>query len=197
MFELLYRTKVKLREWAIKHADGPHAKGWLMALSFFEASFFPIPPDIFLAAVITAQEERRWIYYSILTAIASTAGGIFGYFIGVWFFDSLGQILISLYGLEGKVSVVKEFFVDNAFWAVFISGFTPIPYKVFTISAGFFNINFVAFVTASLISRLLRFLPVGYIVNVFGEEIGRFVFKYFNALTVIVAVFIVALIVFI
>jgi len=197
MFEILHKVKVRLREWATRHADGPHAKGWLMVLSFAEASFFPIPPDIFLAAVITAQKDKKWLYYSVITTLASVAGGAFGYFIGIWFFDSIGQFLISFYGLEDSIYKVKDFFVDNAFWAIFISGFSPIPYKVFTISAGFFNINFIIFITASAISRLLRFLPVGYIVNVFGEEIGKFVFRYFNVLTVLIAISIVLLIVFI
>ncbi len=197
MLELLNNIKIKLRDWTVKHANGEHAKFWLAGLSFAEASFFPVPPDVFLAAIIAARRQRKWLYYSIITTIASIAGGVFGYMIGVWFFDSLGNFLISLYGLEKSANMIKELFVGNAFWAVFIAGFTPIPYKVFTISAGFFSINFFVFILASTISRGLRFLSVGYIINVFGEEIGKFVFKYFNILTLFIAVIIVVLVLFI
>ncbi len=179
----------------IKHADGRHAKFWLAGLSFAEASFFPIPPDVFLATIIASKQRQKWLYYSIITTVASVAGGMFGYVIGMWFFGSFGKPLISFYGLEGSVNIVRELFVDNAFWAVFIAGFTPIPYKVFTISAGFFDVNFIIFVIASTLSRALRFLSVGYIVKVFGEDIGKFTFKYFNILTLILSVLVVILIV--
>jgi len=90
---------------------------------------------------------------------------------------------------------VKELFDQNAFWAIFISGFTPIPYKIFTISAGFFSINLITFVIASVISRFLRFFVVGYIMKMFGEEMSKFVFKYFNIITLIFAVGAIALVV--
>jgi membrane protein YqaA with SNARE-associated domain len=195
MLELLYKIKIKLRDWVLVHSNGRHAKLWLAGLSFAEASFFPIPPDVFLVAIISARQNQKWLYYSIITIISSIVGGMFGYLIGVWFFDSIGYALISFYGLEESVKIVKELFLDNAFWAVFIAGFTPIPYKVFTISAGFFGVNFIVFIVASTLSRALRFLSVGYIMKVFGENMGRFVFKYFNMLTFLFAILIVVLII--
>lgn len=179
----------------IKYSGSGHIKAWLSFFSFAESSFFPIPPDFFLIAIIGARQQKRWAYYSFLTALWSVIGGAFGYAIGLLLFDSAGQFLISTYGLEQYILTIKELFDQNAFWAIFISGFTPIPYKIFTISAGFFNINFFTFIIASIISRSMRFFMVGYIMKVFGKEMGDFVFKYFNILTFVLAIGIVVFIV--
>ena len=172
----------------IKHSGSTHAKVWLSFFSFAEASFFPIPPDFLLVAILGSKQQKNWFYYSTLTATWSVLGGALGYAIGFLLFDSLGQWLITTYDLGQYLITVKELFDQNAFWAIFISGFTPIPYKIFTISAGFFGINFLTFIIASAISRFLRFFIVGYIMKVFGEEMSGFAFKYFNILTVIFAV---------
>jgi len=175
--------KLKLRDWTVRHADGPYAKRWLAFFSFAEASFFPIPPDVILVSILTARQSERWKYYAFITTLWSVLGGIFGYAIGLFLYDSVGMFLVQTYHLEQYIDVAREIFRENAFWAVFVAGFTPIPYKVFTISAGFFSINFFVFVVASILSRALRFFSVGYIMKVFGKEIGAFVFKYFNILT--------------
>lgn len=181
------KLKIKLRDWIIKSADSPHAKWWLLFISFAEASFFPIPPDILLIAILGARQEHKWIYYSFITTAGSVLGGAFGFAIGFLLFDSVGQYLISVYNLGHYMDVVQDLFKENAFWAIFIAGFTPIPYKIFTISAGFFGINFITFIIASIVSRPLRFFAVGYIMKVFGDDMSKFAFKYFNILTLLFA----------
>lgn len=189
------KLKIKLRDWMVKNADSPHAKWWLLFISFAEASFFPIPPDFLLIAILGSRQGHKWIYYSFIITVGSVLGGVFGFAIGFLLFDSVGQFLISTYNLGQYMGVVQELFTENAFWAIFIAGFTPIPYKIFTISAGFFGVNFLIFVIAATISRLLRFFAVGYIMKVFGEDMSKFAFKYFNILTLLFAVGIIIFIV--
>mgnify|MGYP000486458227 CR=1 FL=1 len=177
-----------LYDWVLHWAQTPYGPIALFVLSFAEASFFPIPPDFMLVAILGSKQQKKWIYYSALTAGWSVLGGALGYFIGFLLFDSLGQWLINTYNLQDHMVTVKELFDQNAFWAIFISGFTPIPYKIFTISAGFFKINFFTFIFASIISRFLRFFIVGYIMKVFGDSMSKLVFKYFNIITLVFAV---------
>ncbi len=184
----------KFRDFAVKHARGPHGKLWLAAISFAESSFFPIPPDILLMAIVSLRNGLNWFYYSALTTIFSVLGGVFGYLIGYLFYDAFGKTIISYYKLEKEVAYIGKIFSDNAFSAIFLAGFTPIPYKIFTISAGLFGINLLTFVIASIISRGMRFVAVGYISKLFGEKMGSFIFKYFNVLTVILAAIVILLV---
>ncbi len=181
----------KLRDWAIKHAEGPYGKFWLGVVSFTESSFFPIPPDILLMAIVSLRKGLNWFYYSALTTIFSVLGGLFGYLIGYLFYDAFGKTIISYYHLESEISYIGKIFADNAFSAIFLAGFTPIPYKIFTISAGLFSINLLTFIVASIISRGARFVAVGYISKVFGAKMSNFVFKYFNLLTAVLAILVV------
>lgn len=182
-----------LRDWAVKHAEGPYGKFWLGVISFAESSFFPIPPDVLLIAIVSLRKGFNWFYYSAITTVFSVLGGIFGYLIGYLFYDTFGKTIISYYHLESEVSYIGKVFADNAFSAIFLAGFTPIPYKIFTISAGLFGINLLTFVAASIVSRGARFVAVGYISKVFGAKMSDFVFKYFNLLTAVLAVLIILL----
>jgi len=187
----LSNLKTKIRDWAVRYAESKNAKRWLAFFSFAEATFFPVPADVILIAILASGQAHRWAYYSFITFFWSILGGIFGYIIGFFLFDTVGTFLVNTYGLEVYLEQVQEMFNANAFWAIFIGGFTPIPYKIFTLSAGFFGINFLIFIAASVLSRSLRFFAVGYIMKVFGIEIGKFVFKYFNLLTYALAIVIV------
>ncbi len=184
----LHNIKLKLRDWAVKHAESPNAKKWLAFFSFAEASFFPIPPDVLLMAILSARQSTRWKYYAMITTVWSVLGALFGYAVGLFLYNSVGVFLVELYSLEKYIEVVKMFFESNAFVAVFIAGFTPIPYKIVTISAGFFEVSLFIFILASIVSRAMRFFSVAYIMKVFGDDIGAFVFKYFNMLTFLFAV---------
>ena len=193
MFGLLHKVKIKISDWSHNHSHGNRAKVWLAIFSFTEASFFVIPPDVFLLAILI-NNGHRWVYYSTITTIASVLGGMLGYTFGFFFFDFIGEFLINTYHLQSQMAYVSDLFTQNAFWAVFVSAFTPIPYKVFTISAGFFKINVITFFFASLIGRGLRFFAVGYIVKLFGKHMAHYAFKYFNYLTLLILALIIWLI---
>ena len=182
-----------MRDWGVKHAEGPHAKMWLAAVSFAEASFFPIPPDMLLIAILLTK-SKRWFFYATFTTLFSVLGGIFGYFIGVFFFDTVGEFLVSFYHLEHEMFVVSEYFSNNAFVAIFLAAFTPIPFKVFTITAGFCKINLLVLIVASILGRGIRFFVISYMLRKYGKQIGGFVYKYFNIFSLIVAIFIVGII---
>lgn len=185
--------KKKTYIWFDRQAHKPSAKWWLALISFTESSFFPIPPDPFLVATLI-MNRSAWFLYSFLVSSASVLGGVFGYAIGFWFFALFGEKIVDLYSLQDEMKVVSELFADNTFWTIFTAAFTPIPYKLFTLSAGLFKVNFIAFLFASILGRFIRFMSIGYIMKVFGETIGKIVFKYFNLFSffvlVVVAVYI-------
>jgi membrane protein YqaA with SNARE-associated domain len=179
-FRFLDNTKDRIRGWAVRHAEGPHAKFWLSALSFSEASFFPVPPDVLLIAILLANKARQWFYHAFLTAGFSVLGGVLGYGIGFFFFDIFGQQLISFYGLQEQFGHMKSVFDEAAFWTIFAAAFTPIPYKIFTITAGLFSVNFFTFIIASVLGRGIRFFAIGFILKHYGEKIANVLYKYFN-----------------
>lgn len=187
-FKFLDNTKNKIRDWSIRHAEGPNTKLWLAILSFSEASFFPIPPDVLLIAILLANRARQWFLYVLITSVFSILGGILGYFIGMFFFDILGQQVISFYGLESQFAYLKNIFEGAAFWTIFTAAFTPIPYKIFTITAGLFSVNFVVFIAASILGRVIRFFIVGLLLKLYGERISKVLYKYFNIFSMAVLV---------
>lgn len=145
-----------------------HAPRYLMGLSFAESSFFPIPPDVMLAPMALAAPSRAWHFASI-TTIASVVGGLFGYFIGVFAFELVEPLLRDA-GYYAKYLQAREWFSEWGFWAVFLAGFSPIPYKVFTITAGVISMALVPFVLASLIGRGARFFLVAALMAWGGER---------------------------
>jgi len=187
-------TRDQILNWTVRHAKGAHAKFWLVVFSFMEASFFPIPPDILLIAILLTN-SARWFWYCLITTLSSVAGGIFGYLIGCFFFVFIGEPLIAFYNLETSVAQVRVLFDNNAFWAIFLAAFTPIPFKVFTIAAGLFNINFGVFLIASLLGRGMRFFAIGYLLRRFGKKISAFLYKYFNIFSLFFAFLIIVAVV--
>ena len=135
-----------------------HAPGYLAGLSFAESSFFPIPPDVMLAPMTLANPSRAW-YLATLTTIASVLGGVLGYFIGLFAFEMIEPLLQDA-GYYPKYLQAKEWFDNWGFWAIFLAGFSPIPYKVFTITAGVISMALLPFVLASMIGRGARFFLV-------------------------------------
>jgi len=184
ILESFEEYKIKSGKWFKDRAHGAHAKAWLAALSFSEASFFVIPPDILLVAILMVGSSR-WVYYAGLTTIVSILGGAFGYVIGFFFFDTVGVGMIELYNLTEEFLEVQELYSDNAFLVIFAAAFTPIPYKIFVLSAGFLKINFIIFLIASIIGRGLRYFLIAYITKTFGGEMTRLFLRYFNIITVL------------
>ncbi|HXK35043.1 MAG TPA: VTT domain-containing protein [Candidatus Paceibacterota bacterium] len=187
----------RLKEWVIAKAESKTGTFWLILFSFAESSFFPIPPDFLLIAILLAKQERRWFFYSLITTIASVLGGLFGYLIGFAFFEFAGQKLIDLYNLQDKVDYVAGLFQQNAFFTILVAAFTPIPYKVFTISAGLFSISLPIFIIASIIGRGGRFFAVGLALRFWGPQIAHLLYKYFNFFSIIAVIIIGLLIYFV
>ncbi|ORU89688.1 MAG: hypothetical protein A6F71_01635 [Cycloclasticus sp. symbiont of Poecilosclerida sp. M] len=162
MFKRLYQTVL---EWA----EHPKAVKYLFGLSFAEASFFPIPPDVMLAPMCLVQPARS-MRLATVTTVASVAGGVFGYLIGYLAFDFIEPAIQSI-GYTHKFELVKEWFDEWGFWAILIAGFSPVPYKVFTISAGVLNMFLVPFVLASILGRGARFFLVAYLISLGGDDL--------------------------
>jgi membrane protein YqaA with SNARE-associated domain len=169
IFEPLYD---KVIGWA-RH---PHAERYLGALSFAESSFFPIPPDVMLAPMCLADRSRAWRFATV-TTLASLAGGIAGYGIGYFLFEAVEPWIHEM-GYWPQYLRGKEWFDQWGVWAVFIAGFSPIPYKVFTISAGVAVLNFPGFVIASFIGRGARFFLVAGLLVAGGERMEDLVPRY-------------------
>jgi membrane protein YqaA with SNARE-associated domain len=173
--------------WVLSWAFSPYAVPALFALAFAESSFFPIPPDVLLIA-LAISVPRKAFYYALVCAIGSVIGGMVGYLIGYEFMDAIGNRIVQFYGFTDKWALVGHLYNQYAAWAVGIAGFTPIPYKVFTIAGGAFKINFVVFVIASAVSRSARFFIVAALIYKFGPPIRTFIDKYFNTLAIVFAV---------
>ncbi|MEE8481122.1 MAG: YqaA family protein [Desulfobacterales bacterium] len=181
----------RLYDWVLHWAETPYGTWALFLLSFCESSFFPIPPDVLLIALAVAIPKKSF-KYALVCSAGSVLGGCLGYLIGWQFMAGIGEKIIAFYGLTQKIEYIKDLYTNYDAWAIGIAGFTPIPYKVFTISAGAFNINFPVFIIASTISRSARFFLVGSLIYIFGPRIQTFIDKYFNILAVAFMVLLVA-----
>tara|TARA_B100001123_G_C15188339_1_gene978217 strand:+ start:38 stop:643 length:606 start_codon:yes stop_codon:yes gene_type:complete len=165
MFKSLYKKCLDL-------AAHKSSKYYLAIVSFFESSFFPIPPDVMLIPMVISK-KKDFIKIFLITTIFSVMGGILGYLIGAFFFD-FGTNIMSFYGHEDKLSNIKNNLINSdGFYAwlsiLFLAGFTPLPYKVFTIASGLIGFNFFTFILISIISRGLRFFIVSYLSYKFGD----------------------------
>lgn len=163
----------------------------LFFIAFIESSFFPLPPDVFLIAMCVALPAMSFRYAAVCS-IGSVLGGAFGYGLGFWFMDGIGMTIIDWYGLSDKYGMVQQYFKDYDVWIVGTAGFTPIPYKLFTITAGFVHSNFVTFMIVSLLARSARFFLVAGLIWKFGPQIKKFIDKYFNILSIAFVVLLVA-----
>lgn len=180
----------RLYDWVLRLAETPYGTWALFLLAFCESSFFPIPPDVLLIALAVAIPKKS-LKYALICSIGSVLGGCLGYLIGWKFMAGIGDRIVYFYGLAPKIEQIRDLYVQYDAWIIGIAGFTPIPYKAFTISAGIFEINFSVFVIASLVSRSARFFLVGWLIYLFGARIQTFIDKYFNILTVLFMVILV------
>ncbi|ATZ72178.1 hypothetical protein CWC33_00020 [Idiomarina sp. X4] len=152
-------------------SEHPRAKAILALLSFSESVIFPIPPDVMLAPMAMTQPDKAW-RLAFLTTVSSAAGGVLGYFLGFWAFETVVLPAVETLGYESKLEVVKSWFATWGFWIVFIAGFSPIPYKLFTVTAGVMQIAFFPFLLASVISRGLRFYLVAWLLKTGGPKMA-------------------------
>ena len=160
----------RIYDWCIEAAHRPHAL-WIMAgVAFAESSFFPVPPDIMLIPMSLARPARAWLFAALCT-IASVAGGVVGYAIGALLYDSVGQWLIHVYGLSGKVEAFRASYAEWGSVIILLKGLTPIPYKLVTITSGFAGYNIWLFVLCSIIARGGRFFFAAVLLNRYGDVI--------------------------
>ena len=157
----------KLYDKVLRWSQHRHAPRYLAGLSFAESSFFPIPPDVMLAPMALSQPQRAW-YFAGLTTVASVIGGLAGYLIGVFFFDAISPFL-QQHGYWEHFKKAESFFTEYGFWAILIAGFTPLPYKIFTIAAGFVALSLPIFIIGSILSRGTRFFLVAGLMKWGGE----------------------------
>ncbi|MBO6518538.1 MAG: DedA family protein [Rhodospirillales bacterium] len=168
----------KTLEWsAHRHAI------WILALvSFAESSFFLIPPDVLLIPMVLAA-RTKWFRIALVCTLASVAGGVFGYFIGAFLFDEIGRPILDIYHASAKFDAAREAYNENGVWIVFTAGFSPIPYKIFTIASGVTSMDIVPFIIASAVGRGARFFLVAILLWKFGEPIRAFIEKRLGLLT--------------
>ena len=158
----------KVMEWS-KHRL---ASWYLSLLSFSESVFFPIPPDVMLAPMALSKPNKAW-KYAFLTSLASVLGGVVGYMLGAMLFDPVVQPALQSFGYEQKFATITEWFETWGIWIVFIAGFSPIPYKLFTVTAGVLSMAFLPFVIISAVSRSMRFYMVAGLMKWGGEPMEK------------------------
>jgi membrane protein YqaA with SNARE-associated domain len=166
----------KLYDWMMRHATGRHAWAALAGFTFAEASFFPIPTDIMLIPMVMADRKRAW-QLAAWCMLWSVLGGIAGYAIGAFLFDTLGQWLVRAYGMGAGLAEFHDWYALYGAWAILIKGFLPIPYKLVTIASGFAHYSFVMFVLLSIITRGGRYFLIAALLYWKGEEARRFIEK--------------------
>lgn len=192
--KILVRMKLlrKLYDWILHWAETPYGPIALFILAFAESSFFPIPPDALLIALVLGATTKAF-KFALNCTIASVLGALLGYTIGhfLWWTPSNEFTSIAMFFFNNIPGFTQKLFFDVQnmydkynFWIVFTAGFTPIPYKVITISAGAFNIDILMFIIASLVSRGARFFLVAFLIWRFGPQIRDFIDKYFNWLAI-------------
>lgn len=176
----------RLYDWVLHWAATPYGTLALFCLAFAESSFFPIPPDVLLLALCIAT-PRLSFRYALLTSVGSVLGGMLGYGIGQGLWGAVSDYFFRYVPgfTEAVFAKVQVLFATYDFWTVFTAGFTPIPYKVITIGAGVFEINFIVFVFASIIGRSLRFFLVAALIYRYGPTVRDFIERYFNLLSLI------------
>ena len=177
----------RLYNWVMGWSESRFGVPALFLLALAESSFFPIPPDVLLMA-LAISAPRRALFYSLVCSVGSVIGGMVGYLIGLEFYELAGRRIIAFYGVTEQFDYVGMRYQENAFAAVAIAGFTPIPYKVFTIAAGVFRIPFATLVSASVLGRSGRFFLVGGLIRIFGPSIRAFIERYLNILSIVFVV---------
>ena len=166
----------RMYDWTLSMSGHPRSLWVLAFVAFIESSFFPIPPDLLLIPLILAAPTRAF-GIALIAVVASVAGGVFGYFIGAFAFEAIGQPILASLGKIDYVSGFNQKFNEYGLWAVLIAGVTPFPFKVITIMSGWTSMPFGVFVFSSLVARSLRFFAVATLLYYFGAPIRNFIEK--------------------
>jgi membrane protein YqaA with SNARE-associated domain len=172
----------RLYQWMLAKAAHPHAERWLAVFSFMESSFFPIPPHPMLGLMCLAKPEKA-LRFGIICTIASVLGGLLGYAIGHFLYDTVGTQLLAALGLTDKFPVAACYLREYGAELILVKGATPIPFKLITITAGFISLSLFTFIWASIVSRGLQFVLVGFLFWKFGAPIKVFIEKYLGMIS--------------
>ena len=181
----------RLYDWTMAKAAHPHALWWLAAFAFMESSFFPIPPHPLLGLMCLA-EPRKALRFALVTTLASVAGGVLGYAIGYYLYESVGTAMLGALGLADSFPAAACYLREYGAEIILVKGATPIPFKLITITAGFIHMDPVTFLWASLVSRGVLFLGVGVLFRLFGAPIKAFIDKYLGLVTAAFLILVVA-----
>ena len=181
----------KSYDWVIANADDKRARWILIAISFAESSFFPLPPDPVYMAMLLARPKNAWRLAFICT-LSSVVGGLLGYYIGYALYESAGEWIISTYGLEQAFIKFQQSFEEWGFWIIALKGLTPIPYKIVTICSGVAKIDMGIFISASIIARAFRFYTVAALLRYCGPQLRTYIEKNFTLVTSLILVAIIA-----
>lgn len=174
-----WRIHRRLYDWMMQWASSPHSQAALFLLAFVESSVFPIPPDALLIALVLGA-PGRWLLLAGVCTVGSVLGGIAGYGIGRFLMDAVGMRIIDFYHARHYYQQVMAWYQRYDYWIVFTAALTPIPYKVFTIASGAFQMNIAGFTAVSIVGRGARFLLVAGLLRLFGEPVRRFIDRYFD-----------------
>lgn len=166
----------RMYDWTLSMSGHPRSLWVLAFVAFIESSFFPIPPDLLLIPLILAAPTRAF-GIALIAVVASVAGGVFGYFIGAFAFEAIGQPILASLGKIDYISGFNQKFNEYGLWAVLIAGVTPFPFKVITIMSGWTSMPFGVFLFSSLVARSLRFFAVATLLYYFGAPIRNFIEK--------------------
>jgi membrane protein YqaA with SNARE-associated domain len=177
----------------LRWAKHKYASVYLAVLTFSESIFFPIPPDVMLAPMVLARPHKAW-WLASLTSISSILGGVVGYLLGAYLYEPVVLPFIELMGYQAKFATITQYFVDYGVWIVFLAGFTPIPFKIFTVSAGMLSMAFLPFLFASAVGRSMRFFLVAGILYWGGEKMEHKIRQYVDIIGWVVIALIVLLI---
>ena len=167
MFRALY-------DWTLRLASHRHAVRWMAVISFCESSFFPIPPDVMVVPMVLARRDQAYLIATVCT-VASVLGGILGYAIGMFLYDSVGQWLIRVYGMAEGIEGFRDTYREWGAWIILIKGFTPIPFKLVTIASGIAAFSFPVFVAASVVTRGARFFLIAWLLRRYGAPMQEFI----------------------
>ena len=173
-----------LYNWTLKKAEHKYSSWILSIVSFSESSFFPIPPDVLLIPMIIAKRTKAWTYALICT-LSSVLGGVAGYAIGFFLFNSVGILIVEFYHLSNSFNTFESYYKEYGILIVLGAGFTPFPFKFITIASGVFSLNIFLFILTAFIARGLRFYLLTSLLFIFGEKIKILIDKYFNILAVL------------
>lgn len=165
----------------LRWSEHPHAPRYLSGMSFIESIFWPIPVDVMLAPMALARPNKAWSFATMAT-LFSVFGAVFGYLLGLFFFETLAQPMIDAAGYQDKFNTAVDWFSQQGVWVIFIAGFTPIPYKVFTVSAGVLQMMFLPFILASLVGRGMRFFLVAALMKWGGARMESQLRRYIDVI---------------